>query len=326
MSLIVSRRGAVQVVPPGAPAAQTRRQGNRSAATVSVVRSVQAPQRQIVVAQGTSPRNRRRNRRGRGGVSPPTLSVPAAFGRTYASTPIRYSGSAGRLVVTHREVLYNVLGTTAFSFVQLPATVSAMPYLKGVAQNFSRYRWNALRYSFVTASPTSQGGTIAMGATYDGLDSTPESIAEVSALAHGISTPVWSAPGVAACSVTLDCTRWSRPWYSYFDGSVSLEDAVSWVPAFIYLGRQTQVNGQQVGWIEVEYSVEFLDPIPARMQERAETVTKIHSSKVFESAVPSPTIPQETVMMAALMRALNLDGGAPPSPGPDPLPGTEGKQ
>jgi hypothetical protein len=232
MSLILSRNrgGAVTIAPPA---------GNRRSVQPirSVIRVVQAPSNNG--AQVSSPRQRRRRVRPRGRMA---VSVPATSGQARINVQPRFSGSNGRMTVAHSEVLEEVFGSTGFSGVRYAVTPIALPYLKGVAQNFSRYRWLSCRVSFITSSPTSQSGTVGMGATYDGLDLLPNTMSELGSLAHNSIGPVWGPPGTRANTLVFDSSRWSKAWYPYYDGNVSLEDIVSYIPAFLILGKQTQAG------------------------------------------------------------------------------------
>nr|UHS71573.1 MAG: putative coat protein [Barnaviridae sp.] len=298
MSLIVSRqtrRGNTVVAPASTAVVLRNTQPRRRAALVPVyTNSVQPPQG----GQVSSPRRRRRNRSRNYPVS-----APSAFGAVVTNTPISFRGSSGKLIMSHREISLPIVGTTGFSWIRYPLVPPQFAYLKGVARNFSRYRWTSLRATFITSSPTSHSGSVGMGVIYDGLGSIPASLGEVGALSHGWTGPVWAPPGTRMATTTLDCSRWSRPWYSYYDGDVSLEDAVSYIPAYLIFGIQTQVNGQNIGHIEFEYTIELNDPIPASMQTPTTTTSKVSTSKATMSPREDSEPPEDPmqVMLSALV-------------------------
>jgi len=191
-----------------------------------------------------------------------------------------------------------VLGSSAFSAVYYMLIPQLFPWLAGVAGNFSRYRWKRLEFSFITSSPTSQSGHIAMGAMYDWNDTqvAPNSIQEVAALAHSFLCPVWAPSGGVLGTTRFDTTRWNKPWYSHHQPTTSLEFSDVFVPGWLAVGRHTQVNGQSVGHLVARYEIEFLDPIPQRLQPNASldlmvrhVGEKIEKQEVptFESAVTS---------------------------------------
>lgn len=267
MPVIVSKRagGGVTITTPASAnnmqLVRVPRRSQPQQRNQVVVRAVQPPSG----GQVSSSRKRRRNRRST--VGSLAVQRPSTFGGAFMSSQARYSGANGTLVMQHCETGDTILGTSAFSGVAIPMVPNSFPYLKGLAQNFSRYRWRSLSASFITASPTSQGGMVGMGAKYDRLEDSPQNLSELSSMSHGWVGPVWGAPGTRVTTLVFDCARWSKPWYSYFEGpSLPGQDEISYVPAYLVFGKETQVNGQVIGRIEFSYSIEFSDPIPSRLQ------------------------------------------------------------
>nr|UHS71598.1 MAG: putative coat protein [Barnaviridae sp.] len=272
MSLIVSRRG--NIVPQNtlqqsqlSVAVRTdrrsRQRGNNSGARMPAQQvMLRVPQVNARVV-GTGKKSRRKRR----SLGAP-MSVPSQFGMRFgggqpAFGPLRVGNSNG-LVVTHHELMTTVIGSSAFAALRAPMIPASFSWLDGIAKCFSRFRWRALRADFITASPTSQGGTVALGAAYDSLDVLPQSIGDLAALAHSSVVPVWSQPG-AIFSTTFDPLRWSKPWYPYIASVADSQATNEYSPAYLYFGRETQVNGQPIGHIQVSYTIEFIDPIPSYM-------------------------------------------------------------
>lgn len=332
MSLIVSRRG--NIVAPGtgnskaivlssSRRSRTRQSGNNNNG------ASQQPRQQVVLAQVSrsgGARRRPRRRRGNGGGIT-SVQAPSTFGGLFvAGTPAyRGGGSSGSLVVSHRELVTNVIGTTAFNGLRIPMIPSTFPWLDGPARCFSRYRWLSLSVEFITSSPTSQGGTIAMGAAYDGLDALPNSIEEVSSLSHGFSGPVWGPPGVMG-RVVFDPQRWSKPWYSYIPSEpepnrdpISRADEVNYVPAFLLFGRATQVNGQPIGRLAVSYSIEFLDPIPSRLNTDPLPASLAASFRRAVKWGDEGEVEQDPVRELTSTLANLLAAAVPPTPAPTQL-------
>lgn len=272
------------IVMAGVGGRRKNRGGNRGSSSVVVVRPstqvVSRPRnsqnmnnRQVVVQVPNNP-PRSRNRRNRGNNQGRMMSIPRSVGAAYDSivqggAPLYKSGSRpGSLVVSHHESMGELLGTTAFSATYYMLIPALFAWLSGVAKNFSRYKWNRLSISWVTSSPTSQSGTVAMGVLYDYNDTSVAmtGIEEVLALAHSFMCPVWSPPNGVLGTSTLDSTRWSRPWYvNHMPTTPSQYD--EFVPAWLTVGKQTQVNGQPIGHLVASYEVEFSDPIPARIND-----------------------------------------------------------
>jgi hypothetical protein len=204
----------------------------------------------------------RARRRGNGG----NTGISAAYPVTINGGKPTYGGGQASLTVTHTESLGELLGSAAFAanyYMLIPAT---FPWLRGVAQNFSRYRWKKLEFSFITSSPTSQSGHVAMGALYDWNDAgKATSIADIHALSHSFLSPVWNGPGPLGV-VRFDPSRWNKPWYSHHIPTEDFVASEMYVPGWLAVGRHTQVNGQSVGHMVVSYQIEFLDPLPAKFQ------------------------------------------------------------
>lgn len=265
MSAIVLSRMTASLAP------RTRRNARRgNTNTALVVRGAtqtmrQVPSQALVLAE---PRRQRapgrRNQRRRVPFGTPT-TAPATYGlaMTGGAPRISASSTVGGCVVSHSEILDSPTGTTDFSVNRYAMVPNVFAWLNGLGANWSRFRWLSLRADYVTASPTSQGGTIALGATYDTPGELIESLSEMKALAHSFVGPVWQQAGLTQHSVVYDCQRWSKPYYSYNSGPARLP--ISYIPAFLQFGKQTQVNGQVIGHVVVSYTIEFLDPIPSRV-------------------------------------------------------------
>lgn len=291
--------------------ASRSRTGNSRNKRVAVVRP---PPASIVVRQAPSlpaqvvtlrtPKPRRNSR------SEARISAPSAYGSVFQNQPPRFTGAKGSLRISHTEMFADELGTTSFSGVEFPMIPNSFKWLKTLAASFSRFRWIKLEVKFVTNSPTSQGGTVGLGAQYDGLDLVPVDMSEVSQMAHAWVGPVWSAN---SAGLKFDCSKWSKPYYPYNVNPVSLEDAVSYIPAKVFLGIQTQVNGQVIGRMMVDYTIELIDPIPARLNEAKPKEKERQDFTLparFGAAVPDPWVdPQETLIKA--MTAL-VNGTAQP--------------
>lgn len=301
MSLIVSRRGNI-VANTGAQrtlvvSGRRRRnnqsgnnQGASSNAQQLILRSAQ-------VLPGVAGSRPRRRRRARGVVT--SVSAPATYGGVMVGGRPTYRSSTkeGGMIVSHSEILSSELGTNGFEATRWAMVPSVFPWLEGVAHNWSRFRWLSLSVEFVTSSPTSQGGSVAMGASYDEIDQLPSSIGEMKELAHSCVLPVWSTPGSVPHRVVFDCSNWGRPNYSFLPigtgegpGPVLPDSLQAYVPGYFTFGKATQVNGQQIGHVVVRYVIEFLDPIPSRINHEA-VVAENERSLITRRAVPGPPNP-----------------------------------
>lgn len=288
MALLLSnrQRRALGLVPAPqrqlvAPAPRRRRRANRSSTALVLARTglqqpvgQQRPQGLIV-----PPRQRNRGVRRRAGAQLSLGTVPSAFStRLSGGRPI-YNGRR-EMVVSNSEVLATLNGTNGFSGNRWAVVPQAFTWLDGIASCFSRYRWLDVRFEFITASPTSQGGSIAMGAGYDVADQQPNSLQEVAAMSHGVLEQVWSGAG-GGLEVVFDCSKWNQSFYSYVkipDAGVpnkEIRGYQAYIPGFLYFGRDTQVNGQTIGQIRAHYTICLEDPIPARLNTESAAVGSV---------------------------------------------------
>nr|UHS71608.1 MAG: putative coat protein [Barnaviridae sp.] len=331
MSLIVSRRGNVVSPRAGMPPVLVARQPRRVARQRGTQQGARQPTQLIVQAAPSTPSGTGRRRRRRAAVS--VSAAPIAYGGSMGGgyPAMRASSTPGTcgVVISHTEVIDSINGSTSFSGIRYPMVPAIFSWLNGVGRNFSRFRWLSLKAEFVTASPTSQGGSIAMGAIYDSEDQFPDSITEMMGLAHSHVAPVWSQPGLVSHRTVFDPTRWSKPWYPYGSGGlVGVSDTYS--PAFLLFGRETQVNGQLIGHLVVTYSIEMVDPIPANINiggdptvlEEKETDPKTGITRWLMPSKSQPKAPDpldrliEALASSPLLGLGITSGGATKAPRP----------
>lgn len=299
--LVVPQQQQVQLV--RVPRRRKRNRVRNAAALVPVnqlngARLVR-PAPRIVQPQGLVV-PQRRNRGRRRAVGPSVGSVPSAFSARLVGGRPLYNGRS-EMVVQHSEVFATLNGTNGFSGNRWVVVPQLFPWLNGVASNFSRYRWLDVQFEFITASPTSQGGSIAMGAGYDVVDAEPESLEEVAAMSHGVLEQVWSGAG-GGLSVAFDCTKWNQAFYNYIPIPTTgipagqARSYQAYIPGVLYFGRDTQVNGQTIGQIRAHYTICLEDPIPSRINTEALSVGNIKLSSKWgadDSARPPPPSTEE---------------------------------
>lgn len=277
MALVLGRRRGL-VLQQQAPQQQLvvaapRRRRNRPRNAAALVPVNQLNGARLVVSPNRRPQgNRSKQSRGRraGARQLGGMNIGAAYSSVLAGGQPVWQGLDRGVAVSNQELFETMNGTNTFSANRWACVPALFPWLSGVAPNFSRFRWTRLLFEFITASPTSQGGSVAMGAGYDVMDQQPTSLAEISAMAHSQLVEVWNPAG-SGCRVAFDATRWNQPWYSNIPiptAGIPPTEARSYqdyIPGWLYFGRATQVNGQTIGHIRVTYTIEFIDPIPISM-------------------------------------------------------------
>lgn len=213
------------------------------------------------------------NRRPTSGVRS-TMVVPRAFVGSMGSTPrTRASGSA--LIVSHTEALEPVVQTTTLT-KRIALVPSALPWLRGVAGSYSKFRWRRLRVFYLTQVSTNNDGRVALGFNYDDEDALPESVSALTSLHRASFGPVWSGTqgfdsanpfrpsDLVHCD--LDASRASKPWYPYATATqlTEAESANPYSPAYLNVGIDGATANKTVGTLYVTYEIELIEPTVAQ--------------------------------------------------------------
>jgi hypothetical protein len=161
-----------------------------------------------------------------------------------------------------------------------------MPWLNGVAVNYSKYRWIKVQMYYIPIVPTNTPGLFAMGYTYDVNDSLAgTNVALVQQMYRSVSGPVWAGfeggsglntngtavPPGALC-ITLDTTRLDKPYYKYATtaqiGAMSGPEASMYVPASVVWVTDSGTGALPgAGLVMAKYTVQLLEPVPAILND-----------------------------------------------------------
>lgn len=194
----------------------------------------------------------------------------------------RMTTNGDSVIVQNTEVLRAFNTSAAFALTTHPLIASNPTWLRGVALNFSRYRWRRLRLIYVPACPTSTTGQIAMGLSYDASDPAASGIDQIQAMYHSVSGPFWagfegtgllggaqrsvaSLPG--AMAIEVDCDRIGQTYWRVLPitgyDSLGGSDKDVFLPVQLFVGR---TGGPAIdvtaGNLFVQYEVELIEPIP----------------------------------------------------------------
>lgn len=288
------------------------------------------------VRQRAARRRTRANRRQQRNKAPVNIFAPSALG-TNLSGGMPIFNDRSSCIIRGHEALTALPANGSFSSDEYAMVPEEFKWLKTIAAGFSRYRWRMLRVEFITSSSTQDRGQVSLGATYDGLDYLAQDMAEMSQLAHSVTGPVWSNQ-----TLVFDANRWSHQWYSYTN-SLNLEpgETNEYVPAWLQFGRDV-TNGGNIGSLHAYYEIEFIDPIPARMNSAVQPSIETGDTTVTENGFrrayrklkeEKPTT--EDLLLEAFRSLLALRSGSEEAEeeeerriegDPDPPPGTAGTQ
>jgi len=195
------------------------------------------------------------------------------------------SDDTGAIVVQNTEMVASVVTNAAYNSAVIRIAPFSMPWLNGIASNYSKYKWISMRVVYVPACPTTTAGAVAMSYQYDDADLNPTSIAQMS-MQHGfVSCPSWAGwegscllakprdnPGVGAVVASLDTDRLDKPWYPYINSSnyttlvgvVTVGPAVgdTYVPAVLtYAVDAGPTVSVLSGYLYAQYEVALIEPI-----------------------------------------------------------------
>nr|UHS72215.1 MAG: putative coat protein [Tombusviridae sp.] len=209
---------------------------------------------------------------------------PVATGGIFTRrvTP-RLSTVGDRTLVYNCEVVNNfttnALGT--FNTTRIPLHTAQPLWLAGVADNFSKYRWIAMRAIYIPSGPTINPGTFVFNLGYDYGDNAPASLNAAQSNYKAVSAPLWGGYGGSELlSVSLstkppsnsvvldvDVTRFPLVWYpvvstqaifNAFTAAVKNTYSPCYIDASSSGGPATPL---QSGQVFLHYIVELIEPI-----------------------------------------------------------------
>lgn len=215
------------------------------------------------------------------------VRMPVAAGMVYGNpTPlVRTVGDSH--IVSHQGVCREINLSNTFTAIVLQCMPSVIePWITGVAENWSKYRWRKLRFFWVPFAPTTTQGAVHMGLQYDNIDSTPTSVSQIAALQSYSGGPIWTGsecsqvlnnpkaiPPPGCVSVDLDVNRLQNPWYPYIEqasftaqAGISLATANLFSPARLIFATSNGTAaspGTPVGNLMVNYEIELIEPCAA---------------------------------------------------------------
>lgn len=122
----------------------------------------------------------------------PQVAAAAAYatGQSHSGPRIQNGRDSCRIV--HRELVDNVNSSTNFAtsiFAIQPGAPQTFRWLSIMAQCWEKYKFNMLRFRYVTRTGTGTSGSVAMAFDYDANDSAPES-EQIMSTYHGIQEDV----------------------------------------------------------------------------------------------------------------------------------------
>lgn len=234
---------------------------------------------------GNGARGRRRRNRG-GGMQDVARSYGTGYQSQLRNTSVTVPGGMGFTVprglslvqkgdiVTVRKCEVFAVAqagpTEEFYVVEDQALIPAnIPWLAGVAANFSKWRMRKVGVKFSSSVGTTTSGFIGAGFGYDMAEAPAASLAQASAFDQFKGGPLW---GSWDQEIIMDTGRFSRDWYPYIGltafKALTGQDQNVYSPGYLatYAGISSLAALGDVGIMWVDYEVDLTDPISAALQ------------------------------------------------------------
>ncbi len=226
-------------------------------------------------------------------LNPPRTSktAPAAMGgitsKQRSMLPL-VAGSGPRMVVQNYELIGSLKSFATDTFASLlssytvnPGIAGFVPWLSGLALQYSKFKWLTLRFIYVPKVATSIPGQAFIQVTYDAADSSPTAIADVAVSDSSSIGPAWIGGGINqekafrstmsiddAVFVDVDCKKFTQPYF-YVRKQAGLDADTT--PCVLYFGSAGALNSVgtygNTGDVYIAYSVELLEPVQAGLNK-----------------------------------------------------------
>lgn len=175
-------------------------------------------------------------------------NAPVAISTKNSNTGKDYYSTKGKERVSNVSAL-----NSGFNIVDVfinPANTALFPWLSGIAKKYDLYHFKRLRFTYVPSLPTSEEGNVYIGLDYNTLDPSPSSSSELCQLSHWTMNVVWK-PSSLAIDVNGIGWQYTRT------GPVANADYKTYDLGRLFLATEGITYTGTVGYIEVEYDVEF---------------------------------------------------------------------
>ncbi len=187
--------------------------------------------------------------------TPRVTPAPVALGTRVPSMAPKYTTKNGNVIVTNREYVGYLSGSTSFSLVSYPANPgisSLFPWLSNIANNYDRYRVRRLRFIFVSSVSTATAGRIAMVWNYNAADLVPSTKLGALSIHPAEESNVWE-------SFALDIPTTGGVYYTRDGLPVSI-DLKTTDMGSLYVVTDLCTSSSTIGELYAEYEMEFMNP------------------------------------------------------------------
>lgn len=164
----------------------------------------------------------------------------------------------GTMLISHREYLGELSGSTTFGVVSYPINpglASTFPWLGGIANSYEKYRIKSMTFEFVNIAATSERGRVTLAVDYDVLDSVPTNKVDLFQICGASEGPIWEPLTIKVKPSELLFTR---------NGSLSNVDLKTYDAGRFIAAISNAADTSIKGELFVTYEVELSIPQPAK--------------------------------------------------------------
>jgi hypothetical protein len=203
----------------------------------------------------------------RNGIFPQSPNLALSVAAPVSKGIVRRTGNPkqvslpnGDILVTHREYLTDILGSTPFTVNQFPVNPGlpgSFPWLSAIAQRFESYIFEALKFDFETEAPTSTAGSAIISLDYDASDGAPTTKTQAMAFRSAVRSPSWSNCQLVGLKEDL----MKRKSYFVRRGAIPANtDLKLYDTGNLNLCTIAQGNTNTLGELYVEYTCRLMTP------------------------------------------------------------------
>jgi hypothetical protein len=228
-----------------------------------------------IAANNTVNRKRKRNeivnsRRNVTDMS--SITAPVSVSTTVARFKPKVSSSNGNTIVSNKEYIGYVVGSTGFSLLNYPINPglsNIFSWLQNAANNYDRYRWRKLRFTYIQACSSASAGRIALVFNYDAADSPPNTKLGALSVNPAVEVSIWQP-----CVLNVRTTN--QILYTR-NTLISNTDIKTYDMGQLYIVTDLCANGNTIGEFYVDYEIELFEPhaqIPPTVEIYSTSATK----------------------------------------------------
>lgn len=161
--------------------------------------------------------------------------------------------------IIHRELVGSVSGSTSFNVTRYalnPGLSLTFPWLSSQATGWEQYRFNMLKFEYITRCATSTAGSVILSPEYDPSDAPPANEAAATNAMDSVEDAPWKN---ISCSLTTTAMFPQGP-RKFIRSSNVAGDVRNFDAGAFFLCTVEEAGTDPIGKLWVEYDVELFVP------------------------------------------------------------------